>query len=150
MLTASLLACGRDKIFLFKRKMRSKFSVRPAALPAGNVGLLQSIANSATPWHCKVFWRLVPGGVHMYRQRECGLTRPYAPRRGGSKTAPSRTNVITLLAAAATAVLASRVLLPPLLPQPCVFAGKARACRARGTLPVVVVVRRPAPPLLDP
>ena len=32
----------------------------------------------------------------MYRLGECGLTRPYAPRRGGSKTAPLRSLVMLL------------------------------------------------------
>ena len=45
----------------------------------------------------------------MYRLRECGLTRSYAPRRGGSKTAPLRTLTLTLLAAAAYHTLASAI-----------------------------------------
>ena len=45
----------------------------------------------------------------MYRLRECGLTRSYAPRRGGSKTAPLRTLTMTLLAAAAYHMLASAI-----------------------------------------
>ena len=82
----------------------------------------------------------------MYRLRECGLTRSYAPRRGGSKTAPLRTLTLTLLAAAAIDLLASAaiaVITATATASAAILMLRkgARACSRAGTSPVVVVGR---------